>query len=56
MRRSEGKYVCFISFASPSWEKQREMLDSIRCAKRIQQAHIPTEKMVEKVLKRLMKK
>jgi tetratricopeptide (TPR) repeat protein len=36
-------------------EKQSEILDSIRYAKRIQLAQIPSEKMVEKLLKQLKK-
>lgn len=34
-------------------EKQKEILDSIKYAKRIQQAHLPNEKMITKTLKRL---
>jgi tetratricopeptide (TPR) repeat protein len=36
-------------------EKQKEILDSIHYAKRIQLAHIPSEKRVEQIMKRLMK-
>ena len=36
-------------------EKQKEILDSIRYAKRIQTALMPTEKYIDKTLKRLMK-
>jgi hypothetical protein len=36
-------------------EKQKEILDSIKYAKRIQQAHMPTEKYVEKNINRLKK-
>ena len=36
-------------------EKQREILDSIHYAKRIQKSLLPTEKYIEKNLKRLMK-
>lgn len=36
-------------------EKQKEILDSIHYAKRIQQSLLPTEKYIEKVLKRLRK-
>ena len=34
-------------------EKQKEILDSINYAKRIQQAHMPTEKYVMKNIERL---
>ena len=36
-------------------EKQKEILDSIHYAKRIQTALLPTEKYIDKTLKRLMK-
>jgi hypothetical protein len=36
-------------------EKQLEILDSIRYAKRIQSAHLPNEKYLEKSLNRLKK-
>lgn len=37
-------------------QKQKEMLDSIHYAKRIQQSLLPTEKYIDKSLKRLQKK
>jgi hypothetical protein len=37
-------------------EKQKEILDSIYYARRIQNAILPTEKYIDKTLKRLMKK
>ncbi len=37
-------------------EKQKEILDSIRYAKRIQDAILPKEKYIDKCFKRLMKK
>ncbi|TAL57965.1 MAG: tetratricopeptide repeat protein [Bacteroidetes bacterium] len=37
-------------------EKQKEILDSIHYARRIQTALLPTEKYIDKTLKRLMKK
>lgn len=37
-------------------EKQKEILDSIRYAKRIQQSLLPTDKYIERNLKRLQKK
>lgn len=37
-------------------EKQKEILDSIHYAKRIQTALLPTERYIDKTLKRLMKK
>jgi hypothetical protein len=36
-------------------EKQKEILDSIRYAKRIQDAMLPRESHIDKTLKRLMK-
>ena len=51
MKGSEGKDSFVISFASPSWEKQKENLDSIRYAKRIQTALLPSEKYIERNLK-----
>ena len=36
-------------------EKQKEVIDSINYARRIQQSQLPTEKYIEKNLKRLMK-
>lgn len=36
-------------------EKQKEIIDSINYAKRIQQSHMPTEKYIETTLKRLKK-
>jgi len=36
MKGSEGVPILNISFASPSWEKQKDILDSIRYTKRIQ--------------------
>ena len=36
-------------------EKQKEILDSIHYARRIQNAILPTEKYIDKTLKRLMK-
>jgi len=36
-------------------EKNKEITDSINYAKRIQQAHMPTEKFIESKLKRMMK-
>ena len=37
-------------------EKQKEVFESIRYAKRIQMAQIPSEKMVNKILERIKKK
>ena len=37
-------------------DKQKEILDSIHYARRIQNAILPTEKYIDKTLKRLMKK
>ena len=34
-------------------EKQMEILDSIRYAKRIQQAQLPSEKFISKILKKI---
>jgi len=34
-------------------EKQKEVLDSIRYAKRIQQSLMPTEKLIERILKKI---
>lgn len=36
-------------------EKQREIIDSLRYAKRIQQTHLPTERYIHSVLERLKK-
>jgi len=55
MKGSEGVTILNISFASPSWEKQKDILDSIRYAKRIQQSLLPNEKYLDKNLKRLTK-
>jgi len=55
MKGSEGNECLMASFASPSWEKQKEVMDSIRYAKRIQTAQLPNEKYIVKSLGRLMK-
>jgi len=53
MKGSEGDVCLTISFASPSWEKQKEIIDSIHYAKRIQTALLPNEKRIDKELKKL---
>ena len=55
---SHPEATCFkkIKCRSASGEeKQKEILDSIRYAKRIQMAQIPSEKQVAKSLERLRK-
>jgi len=54
MKGSEGDVRLTISFASPSWEKEKEIIDSISYAKRIQTALLPNEKRIGKELKKLM--
>jgi hypothetical protein len=53
MKGSEGRVILNISFASPSQEKQKEILDAIHYAKRIQLAQIPSEKRVAKMIQKL---
>ena len=53
MKGSEEKDSFLISFASPSWEKQKEILDSINYAKRIQMALLPNEKYIERNLNKM---
>jgi len=55
MKGSDGVTILNISFASPSWEKQKDILASIRYAKRIQKSLLANEKYLDKNLKRLMK-
>jgi len=54
MKGSEGDVCLTIFFASPSWQKQKELMDSIRYAKRIQTALLPSERHINKQLKKLM--
>ena len=52
-----NRLTLFNTSDSTSWEESRkEILDSIHYAKRIQKAHLPTEKQIEKNLNRLQNK
>jgi hypothetical protein len=52
----EANHMKWIDGGSASGEeKQREVLDSIHYAKRIQTAHLPNDKFIEKQLTRLRK-
>jgi len=54
MKGSEENGCLIVSFASPSWEKQKEVMDSINYAKRIQMALMTSEKSIDKTLKKMM--
>jgi len=53
MKGSEGVEILNISFASPSWMKQKDILDSIYYARRIQKSLMANEKHIENKLKQL---
>jgi hypothetical protein len=55
MKGSEENGCLIASFASPSWEKQKEVMDSMRYTQRIQTAQLPSEKKIMKSLQRLKK-
>jgi hypothetical protein len=57
LKRKEGRILhrSLFAFSALGEEKNKSITDSIQYAKRIQQSLLPTEKYIEKSLKRLKK-